>query len=337
VLGISLFTSADNINNAKVYAHIFTPNETANFVGIVNQMQAELNLVPENLGNNSISLAQNHANKAASLLTQRILVEIAEDNPRLAADLSNAMIQLPKFNSTSQSQAESVSRLVSDLNKRLGEDANVRMAQVQPSSSNFFDDATKFLGNIFGGGNNAQMNNQITKLEALALANVIDGVLVNYGNAYDVGFDMTNMSNMAMIGNNNSQGSMVMNNSVTGNYSGASSSNMTMHSMNSSSNLMMMQQDSAMNKGDSLVNMSDYQSAQALSTKAMEIFNNKLKLATVNDDNKNITVYISNLENGLAQLNDSISKKASPMDVMMIVHTQIHPNLLEAFNLQLRK
>jgi hypothetical protein len=247
------------------------------------------------------------------------------------------MIQLPKFNSTSQSQAESVSRLVSDLNKRLGEDANVRMAQVQPSSSNFFDDATKFLGNIFGGGNNAQMNNQITKLEALALANVIDGVLVNYGNAYDVGFDMTNMSNMAMIGNNNSQGSMVMNNSVTGNNSGASSSNMTMHSMNSSSNLMMMQQDSAMNKGDSLVNMSDYQSAQALSTKAMEIFNNKLKLATVNDDNKNITVYISNLENGLAQLNDSISKKASPMDVMMIVHTQIHPNLLQAFNLELRK
>jgi hypothetical protein len=92
-----------------------------------------------------------------------------------------------------------------------------------------------------------------------------------------------------------------------------------------------------MNNGDSLVNMSDYQSAQALSTKAMEIFNNKLKLATVNDDNKNITVYISNLENGLAQLNDSISKKASPMDVMMIVHTQIHPNLLQAFNLELRK
>jgi hypothetical protein len=337
VLGISLFTSADNINNAKVYAHIFTPNETANFVGIVNQMQAELNLVSANLGNNSISLAQNHANKAASLLTQRILVEIAEDNPRLAADLSNAMIQLPKINSTSESQAESVSHLVSDLNKRLGEDANVRMAQVQPSSSNFFDEATKFLGNIFGGGSNTQMNNQITKLEALALANVIDGVLVNYGNAYDVGFDMTNMSNMAMIGNNNSQGSMVMNNSVTGNNSGASSSSMTMHSMNSSSNSMMMQQGSEMNKGDSLVNMSDYQSAQALSTKAMEIFNIKLKLATVNDDNKNITAYISNLENGLAQLNDSISKKASPMDIMMIVHTQIHPNLLQAFNLELRK
>jgi hypothetical protein len=349
VLGISLFTSADNINNAKVYAHIFTPNETANFVGIVNQMQAELNLVSANLGNNSISLAQNHANKAASLLTQRILVEIAEDNPRLAADLSNAMIHLPKINSTSESQAESVSHLVSDLNKRLGEDANVRMAQVQPSSSNFFDEATKFLGNIFGGGGNTQMNNQITKLEALALANVIDGVLVNYGNAYDVGFDMTNMSNMAMIGNNNSQGSTVMNNSVTGNgstvmnnsvtgnNSGASSSSMTMHSMNSSSNSMMMQQGSEMNKGDSLVNMSDYQSAQALSTKAMEIFNNKLKLATVNDDNKNITAYISNLENGLAQLNDSISKKASPMDIMMIVHTQIHPNLLQAFNLELRK
>lgn len=336
VLGISLFSSTDNINNVKVYGHIFTPNETANFVGIINQMQAELNLVSANLGNNNISLAQNHANKAASLLTQRILVEIAEDNPRLAADLSNAMNQLPRINSSSESQAENVSHLVSDLNKRLGEDANVRIAQVQPSSSNFFDEATNFLGNIFGGGGNAQVSDQDTKLEALALANVIDGVLVNYGNAYDVGFDMTNMSNMAMIGNNNSQGSMVVNKSISGNNSGSSSSGMTMHSINSSSNSMMMQQGNEMNKSDSLVNMSDYQSAQALSTKAMEIFNNKLKLTTVNN-NKNITAYISNLENGLIQLNDSISKKASPMDIMMIVHTQIHPNLLQAFNLELRK
>jgi hypothetical protein len=81
----------------------------------------------------------------------------------------------------------------------VGEDANVRMTQVQPSSSNFLEGVKKFLGNIFG-GSNMEEKDQNTKLEALALANVIDGVLINYGNAYRVGFDMTNMSNMVMMG-----------------------------------------------------------------------------------------------------------------------------------------
>jgi hypothetical protein len=51
--------------------------------------------------------------------------------------------------------------------------------------------------------------------------------------------------------------------------------------------------------------------------------------------NNNTTSFITNLENGLTQLNNSIGSKASPMDIMMIVHTQVHPNLMQAFNLQL--
>jgi hypothetical protein len=49
----------------------------------------------------------------------------------------------------------------------------------------------------------------------------------------------------------------------------------------------------------------------------------------------NSSAFISNLENGLTQLNASIKNKASPMDIMMIVRTQIHPNLLEAYSLRL--
>jgi len=56
----------------------------------------------------------------------------------------------------------------------------------------------------------------------------------------------------------------------------------------------------------------------------------------MNISNKNITGFITNLENGLIQLNNLIAKKDSPLDVMMVVHTQIHSNLLEAFSLQLR-
>jgi hypothetical protein len=296
-----------------------------------------LELVPTNLASNNVSLAQNHANKAASLLTQRILVEIAEDNPKLAGDLNNELSQLQSISSTTDSQVKSTSKVVSDLNERLNEDALVRMAQLQPTSSNFLEGFTKTLGNIFG-GDDKEVKEQNAKIEALALANVIDSVLINYGNAYHVGFDMTNMSNMVMTGENSNAVPTAMNNSVNGNNSATDNMNMNMnmnmHTMNASSNTTT-QHGGEMSDGYSLVNVSDYQSAQALTIKASEIFNNKLK--STNMDNKNVTGLITSIENDLTELNNLIAKKDSPLDVMMVVHTQIHPNLLEAFSLQLRK
>lgn len=81
-----------------------------------------------------------------------------------------------------------------------------------------------------------------------------------------------------------------------------------------------------------LVNVADYQSAQALATKAQEIFNSELKSIASNKS----SAFLTNLESGLTQLNNLIESKASPMDIMMVVHTQIHPNLLVAYNLKLR-
>lgn len=338
ILSLSIFSSSDNFHNEQIYAHLFSPNETATFVSTVYQLQTELELVPTNLASNNVSLAQNHANKAASLLTQRILVEIAEDNPKLAGDLSNALSQLQSISLTSDSQVKSTSQIVSDLNERLNEDALVRMAQLQPTSSNFLEGFTKTLGNIFG-GDDKEVKEQNAKIEALALANVIDSVLINYGNAYHVGFDMTNMSNMVMNGKN-SNAPMAMNNSVNGNNSATDNininmnMNMNMHTMNTSSNTTT-QHGGEMRDGSSLVNVSDYQSAEALTIKASEIFNNKLK--STNMDNKNVTGLITNLENGLTRLSNLIAQKPSPLDVMMVVHTQIHPNLLEAFSLQFRE
>jgi hypothetical protein len=81
-----------------------------------------------------------------------------------------------------------------------------------------------------------------------------------------------------------------------------------------------------------LVNIWDYQSAQALATKAQDIFKKELKPIAPEIS----SAFVINLQNGLTQLKNSIKNKASPMDIMMVVHTQIHPNLLEAFNLRLR-
>jgi hypothetical protein len=330
--------NTDNFYNVRLYGHLFTPDETATFVAILDQMQTELDLVLANLANNNVSLAQNHANKTASLLSPKIWFEIAEDNPGLASDLRSTVNQLQNVSSSSESQLKSVSELVNDLNKRLEENAMVRLGQVQPSSSNFLEQLKSLLS-IFRGNNNEEPD-QNAEVQALAFANVIDAVLINYGNAYRVGFDMTNMSNMEMIGSNGSGSSMVMNNPPTGNNSGAGDINMSMHPMNMSMHPMntssnsMTQHGGDMNSGYSLVDVADYQTAQALAKKALEVFNTDLKHKT----NSNYTAeFVTNLENGLTHLNDSIGNKASPLDIMMIVHTEIHPNLLAAFNLDLRE
>ena len=135
-------------------------------------------------------------------------------------------------------------------------------------------------------------------------------------------FDMANMSNMAMTWGGNSS-SMAM--SSTPDDNNSTSMNMSMSSS------MMMNMGSE-NKKYTLVDMADYQSAQALAAKAQGIFDNELKPIASNKS----SAFITNLENGLAQLNNSVEDKAFPMDIMMIVHTQIHPNLLEAFNSKLR-
>jgi DNA-directed RNA polymerase subunit F len=316
--------NTDNFYNVKLYGHLFTPNETATFVAILDQMQTELKLVIANLANNNVSLAQNHANKTASLLSPKIWFEIAEDNPGLASDLRRAVNQLQNVSASSESQLKRISELVDDLNKRLEENAMVRIGQVQPSSSNFLE-ALKSLASIFGG--NDEEPDQNTELQALAFADVIDAVLINYGNAFGVEFDMTNMSNMDMTNMSNMD--------MLGNNSGSSSiaaNNYDMESMN-------MTPAGGMNMAGhmksiySLTDMTDYQSAQGLATKAFDIFSSKLKPMTMKSNYT--SSFVANLEKGLTKLNTSISNKDSPMEIMMIAHTQIHPNLLAIFNLDL--
>jgi hypothetical protein len=81
IFSMTLLSSLNsNPHQQKVFAHIFTPDETASFVAFADQLQIESELVQTNLVNNNLSLAQKHANKAASLLTPIILIEIAEEN-----------------------------------------------------------------------------------------------------------------------------------------------------------------------------------------------------------------------------------------------------------------
>jgi hypothetical protein len=310
-LGSSINMNNDNNSLLNAYGHTFSPNESASFLSFVDQIQVESELVQTNLANDSTSLAQEHAKKAGSLLTSNITAEIAEENQRVANELTRAINDLQDI-SLSPQQVGSVDQLVNDIDSILGEAESTRIEQAD------LENAT---------------------IQALAFADLVNSILENYGNAYAVDFDMTNMSNMVMNGqDNNNMSTMTMSNmSTNGNDN---DSNKEMNSMNMSSSRTMVGMDvgggeegseSCINSSSSLVNLTDYQSAQALAAKALEIFNTELRPIAPN----NSSAVLTNLENGLSKLNDSTRNKASPMDIMMIVHTQIHPNILQAFNLRL--
>ena len=89
-------SNTNNFLNQKVYAHIFTSDETASFLAFADQLQVESELVQTNLVNNNLSLAQKHASKAASLLTPSVVIEIAEKNQKVADDLTSAVNELQK-------------------------------------------------------------------------------------------------------------------------------------------------------------------------------------------------------------------------------------------------
>ena len=65
--------------------------------------------------------------------------------------------------------------------------------------------------------------------------------------------------------------------------------------------------------------------AQKHANKAAALLTPSITIEIAAENQKSIT----NLQNSVTQLNSSIRNKASPIDIMMIVHTQIHPNLLE--------
>jgi hypothetical protein len=82
-------------------------------------------------------------------------------------------------------------------------------------------------------------------------------------------------------------------------------------------------------QGSKLVNVADYQTAQALAVRAQEIFGDQLSNSSSN------TQSLNNIASALQDLVNTIDSKGTPMDVMMIVHTRIHPNFITAFGLQL--
>lgn len=255
----------------RVYGHDFVPNESSSFLSLMDQLKAELGLVQTNIANGNVSLAEAHATQAIEILNLKDPVnnitwkeEIAEKNARIAEELVSAVSALDSMNMSTSSSSRDTNQSISDTDAIIDEAITSRVDKEQR------DNAT---------------------IQATALGDIINTLLSYYGDAFLVGFDMGNMSQMAS------------------GMEGTSS-----------------------NKSYSLVNVTDYQSAQALAQMAQENFNNELK----NLASSNKTDSVNELEADLNQLRSTIDNKSSPIDVMMIGHTQVQPNLQRAFDLELQ-
>jgi hypothetical protein len=288
------------------FGHNFSTDESASFIALVDMIKTQAQLVQDNIASNNMSLASEHADDALALLNDNVASEIAERNQRIADELTTTLTTLKSTSEAASDNATgtNVEQIVSDLDAILDEAIMARIdADVLSNST----------------------------IQAMSMLDILDGILNAYGNAYAVGFDMTNMSMMMGPDGSNSMDMGAGNMSTSGMKQGLQpmmgDMKMGMEMGNTSSSMHSDMMSSY--QGSKLVNVADYQTAQALAVRAQEIFDSQLSNRPSNTQSLNI------LASALLDLVNTIDSKGIPMEVMMIVHTRIHPNFITAFGLQL--
>ena len=171
---------------------------------------------------------------------------------------------------------------------------------------------------------NEALNSRNTTIQALVVANIVDQILREYGEAFDIQYDLTNMSNMAMMGGVNPS-SMVMSSTLNDN-------NNARMNMPMNSNI----EAEEKNNYTNIVNIDNYQSAQKLSEKAYQVFKNQLRPLAASSNNANQTAIIM-VEKSLLDLNYLINNKASAQDIMGLVHGKLHLSLQLAYDLKIKQ
>jgi hypothetical protein len=288
-----------------------------------------MGLVTLNLENNNATLAREHAERAANILSNSTLDEVRERNNRVADTLESSLLQLkdsvtPSSNVTQQEQIpqdriQSISQTVQSLNDTLSEAVTVRVES-------------------------EQQNNATTW--AMVLANLTNTILSKYGNATGAAFDLTDETNLSGIEGEDAQ------------VSGEGINNSAMPENRTTSNV---------TTSTIIVDEAAYQTAQYLANNTvLQLFNDMLKpftttgatgpngttainidnittaqqqqldngtLSTSNENSNNATAGIDELEKNLLQLRDNVNSKASPNEVMTIARLKIYPMLIQLYGL----
>jgi hypothetical protein len=142
-----------------VYAHTFSGDESAAFLALVRQIEAELGLVNSNLPSN-ITLAQEHAERATEHLDANTTKELAERNERVTNDLTSGLSDLQaSINAKPTSTIQVIKDKVANVNATLQDAIAARIEQDQLSNST---------------------------VNALAINDILGEALEHYGAAYGI-------------------------------------------------------------------------------------------------------------------------------------------------------
>ena len=116
-------------------AHTFSGDESASFLALVKQLEAQLNLVQSNIPSN-ITLAQQHANQISDLLNATVKEEIAEESERVANELTSSITDLQQtITSTKTPDDEGIRGKVNNIDAILQETVSIRIEEEQLNNS----------------------------------------------------------------------------------------------------------------------------------------------------------------------------------------------------------
>lgn len=164
---ISIGIGSYSLENS--FAHNFSPDESAHFLTIVEKIKVESALAANSAGGNSNqSSAQIHANSALQSYDSHTKDELSERNERIATELDDTLNTL-LVQVKSQTNKSQLDNTVETINAILEEATSTRIDE-------------------------EQLNN--STIQALVFASIVDTALQNYGDAYNVGIDLTNAANM---------------------------------------------------------------------------------------------------------------------------------------------
>jgi hypothetical protein len=278
-------------------AHILSSNENASLLEMFYQMRIEALLVQSNFLYNK-TLAYEHAKNAAAELLDKNWTNVVADRNIVANFFSTTLNDLVK-------STESITTNNNSYEEIKGE--------VNALNNMLFEFVLLYL-------NNNNNNNSISynpSLQALIIAEIANEINDKYEKAFGI---IVNSSNMNM--------SMLM--ATTTMYDKKQPSMMNTTNMTITGN----NTDNHMSTPTELLkSVVDYQTAQALTIQAQDILNKNLKpIAPMNATNANLE-----LEKALNQLKNAIDSKAPVMDIMKIIHIQIHPILISTYKLQLKR
>jgi hypothetical protein len=172
--------------------------------------------------------------------------------------------------------------------------------------------------------------------DALVIATLIDEALREYSDSIDLSFDITNMSNLLYIlplknENHSINKNLLDETTVVKDFLNAGSED-NYSLLKDVKNIDRNEIKKIFSSNTTVNEYSDYQSALAIALEINKLFHIDLK--SFDGINKQNIRDITKLEEDLTYFYSLLNNKASPADVMKIVHLEIQPTLQKVFSLK---